>query len=164
MLRTSRTRERPPHSGVERPAFDAANTYNHSSGNLTSSPVTDQPMIIRWISDVPSKIVKIVDYGAVYAGQSPITPMVSARIQHGLFEGNDGFCPAPCAIAARGADGLQSADEGGKKLEDNLGVVLFAGRTLQVHRRYICALTCSYTRFSIPARAGSGAQTGTHAG
>jgi hypothetical protein len=69
MLRTSRTRERPHHSGVEWPAFDAANTYNHSSGNLTSSPVTDQPMIIRWISDVPSKIVKILDYGTISAVQ-----------------------------------------------------------------------------------------------
>jgi hypothetical protein len=28
-------------------------------------------MIIRWISDVPSKIVKIVDYRAVFAGQRP---------------------------------------------------------------------------------------------
>ena len=26
---------------------------------LTSSPVTACPMIIRWISDVPSKIVKV---------------------------------------------------------------------------------------------------------
>ena len=51
---------------------DAANTYNHSSGNLTSSPVTDQPMIIRWISDVPSKIVKILDYGTISAVQRPV--------------------------------------------------------------------------------------------
>jgi len=28
-------------------------------------------MIIRWISDVPSKIVNILDYGAVSAGQRP---------------------------------------------------------------------------------------------
>jgi hypothetical protein len=28
---------------------------------LTSSPVTARPMIMRWISDVPSKMVKIVD-------------------------------------------------------------------------------------------------------
>jgi hypothetical protein len=61
MLRASRTRERPPHTGVKRPAFDAANTYNHRSGYLTSSPVTNRPMIIRWISDMPSKMVKIVE-------------------------------------------------------------------------------------------------------
>jgi hypothetical protein len=28
-------------------------------------------MIIRWISDVPSKMVKIVDYETVSAGQRP---------------------------------------------------------------------------------------------
>jgi hypothetical protein len=31
----------------------------------TSSPVTALPMIMRWISDVPSKIVKLVDVRAV---------------------------------------------------------------------------------------------------
>jgi hypothetical protein len=44
-------------------------------------------MIIRWISDVPSKIVKIVDYRAVSAGQRPDDPVVSARIQHGRPRG-----------------------------------------------------------------------------
>jgi len=34
----------------------------------TGSPVTARPMIIRWISLVPSKIVKIVDWTAVSAG------------------------------------------------------------------------------------------------
>ena len=28
-------------------------------GYLTSSPVTARPMIMRWISEVPSKIVKL---------------------------------------------------------------------------------------------------------
>ena len=51
-------------------------------------------MIIRWISEVPSKIVQIPDYGAVSAGQRPAEPVVSARIQHGPFEMNDGFRPA----------------------------------------------------------------------
>jgi hypothetical protein len=32
-----------------------------SRGYLTSSPVTARPMIIRWISDVPSKMVKLSD-------------------------------------------------------------------------------------------------------
>ena len=33
--------------------------YVRRSDYLTSNPVTALPMIIRWISDVPSKIVKI---------------------------------------------------------------------------------------------------------
>jgi hypothetical protein len=37
----------------------------------TSSPVTVRPISIRWISDVPSKIVKILAEGAVSAGQWP---------------------------------------------------------------------------------------------
>jgi hypothetical protein len=37
----------------------------------TSSPVIVRPISIRWISLVPSKIVKILDYGAVSAGQRP---------------------------------------------------------------------------------------------
>jgi hypothetical protein len=35
----------------------------------TSSPVTALPMIMRWISDVPSKIVKLVEVKAVSAGR-----------------------------------------------------------------------------------------------
>jgi len=35
----------------------------------TSSPVTALPMIMRWISDVPSKIVKLVEVRAVSAGR-----------------------------------------------------------------------------------------------
>jgi hypothetical protein len=34
--------------------------------------VIERPMIIRWISLVPSKIVKIVDQGTVSAGQRPV--------------------------------------------------------------------------------------------
>jgi hypothetical protein len=48
--------------------------------------VTARPTIIRWISDVPSKIVKILAVRAVYAGQRPVHPVVSARIQHALSE------------------------------------------------------------------------------
>jgi hypothetical protein len=40
----------------------------------TSSPVTALPMIMRWISDVPSKIVKLVDVRAVSAGRWPAGP------------------------------------------------------------------------------------------
>jgi hypothetical protein len=35
----------------------------------TSRPVTALPMIMRWISDVPSKIVKLVEVQAVSAGR-----------------------------------------------------------------------------------------------
>ena len=37
----------------------------------TSSPVTALPMIMRWISDVPSKIVKLLEVRAVSAGRPP---------------------------------------------------------------------------------------------
>jgi hypothetical protein len=38
----------------------------------TSRPVTARPMIMRWISDVPSKIVKLVEVRAVTAGRWPV--------------------------------------------------------------------------------------------
>jgi hypothetical protein len=38
----------------------------------TSSPVTAPPMIMRWISDAPSKMVKLVEVRAVSAGRSPV--------------------------------------------------------------------------------------------
>ena len=47
-------------------------------------------------------------------------PLVSARIQHALSETNSGFGPAPYAIGARGADALQSADEGAREVKPNL--------------------------------------------
>jgi hypothetical protein len=37
----------------------------------TSSRVTALPMIMRWISDVPSKIVKLVEVRAVSAARWP---------------------------------------------------------------------------------------------
>lgn len=43
-------------------------------GYRTSSPVTARPISIRWISEVHSKMVKIVDYGAVSAVQRPALP------------------------------------------------------------------------------------------
>ena len=43
-----------------RPASRVNDRYIRRSGYRTSSPVTARPMIIRWISDVPSKIVKIL--------------------------------------------------------------------------------------------------------
>jgi hypothetical protein len=40
-----------------------------SGYHRTSSPVTALPMIMRWISGVPSKIVKLVEVPAVSAGR-----------------------------------------------------------------------------------------------
>jgi hypothetical protein len=37
----------------------------------TSSPVIVRPISIRWISEVPSKMVKILALRAVTAGQRP---------------------------------------------------------------------------------------------
>jgi hypothetical protein len=48
-------------------------------------------MIILCISDVLSKMVKILAVRAVYAGQRLAGTVVSARIQHALSEMNAGF-------------------------------------------------------------------------
>jgi hypothetical protein len=46
----------------------------------TSSAVTALPMIMRWISDVPSKIVKVLEVRAVSAGRSGVRlPLVSTN-------------------------------------------------------------------------------------
>jgi hypothetical protein len=58
-----RIRCRPPY----RPRISAVTCGYHR----TSSPVTALPMITRWISEVPSKMVKLVDVQAVSAGRWP---------------------------------------------------------------------------------------------
>jgi hypothetical protein len=50
-----------PTADYQPPSVFAGQNYR------TGSPVTARPMIMRWISEVPSKIVKIVDCGAVSA-------------------------------------------------------------------------------------------------
>jgi len=47
---------------------------------LTGSPVTVRPMTRRWISDVPSKMVKILQTTAVFAGQRHL---VASRVSTG---------------------------------------------------------------------------------
>jgi hypothetical protein len=74
-----------PRSPVERPAFRGSDRYIRRSGYLTSSPVTVRPMIIRWISDVPSKIVKIFAVGQFPQVRSLPIP----GYQHGFSTG----CP-----------------------------------------------------------------------
>jgi hypothetical protein len=58
-FRTIGTQSGSPHSAVKRPAFRVNDRNICRSDYLMSNPVTARPMIIRWISDVPSKIVKI---------------------------------------------------------------------------------------------------------
>jgi putative NAD(P)-binding protein len=51
------------HSGADRPVFRVHDRYISRSGSRTSSPVTARPISIRWISLVPSKMVKIFTQG-----------------------------------------------------------------------------------------------------
>jgi hypothetical protein len=47
------------YSRADRPIFRVHDRYNRRSSYRTSSPVIVRPISIRWISDVPSKMVKI---------------------------------------------------------------------------------------------------------
>ena len=71
---THNTRTGRPTPGRNGHAPRVNDRYTSRSAYRTSSPVTARPMIIRWISDVPSKIVKILAVRAVYAGQRPAEP------------------------------------------------------------------------------------------
>ena len=78
-------------------------------------------MIRRWISDVPSKIVKILDYGAVFRRSATLPgAVVSARIQHRLFEGGGCF-RLPRVVVERGLDAGQ---EGTVDLAATVGTVV----------------------------------------
>jgi hypothetical protein len=59
----------PVNSRADRPGSRVHDRYNRRSNYRTSSPVIVRPISIRWISDVPSKIVKIPAVGTVSAGQ-----------------------------------------------------------------------------------------------
>jgi len=62
----------------------------------TSSPVTALPMIMRWISLVPSIIMKLVEVRAVSAGRRPMQrPHVSTNSAPRLRPAN--FCPSRTA-------------------------------------------------------------------
>jgi hypothetical protein len=60
--------------------------HHSRSGYRTSSPVIARPISIRWISDVPSKMVKILAAGTVPQFSGLRTPVVSARIRHAPSE------------------------------------------------------------------------------
>jgi hypothetical protein len=49
------------HSGADRPVSRVYGRYIRRSGYRTSSPVIVRPISIRWLSDVPSKMVKILE-------------------------------------------------------------------------------------------------------
>ena len=55
------------------------------------SPVIVRAISIRWISDVHSKMVKILPVGTVPQFSGLQTPVISARIQHARSEMNVGF-------------------------------------------------------------------------
>ena len=109
-------------------------------------------------------MVKILAIGVVCAGQRPAAPLGistdSARPVRDAFR----FGSAPSAIGARGADTLQSADEGGQEVGDALGGTVFAGRTLHLRPRYIWALTCTFTSSQHSRPCGRGRADGRHAG
>ncbi len=94
-------------------------------------------MSIRWISEVPSKIVKILDYVAVSAGQRPADPRGisadSARPVRDECRFPSGPCPFSSVVPTHAEKAL----------------VRFRGchrqpTPQQVHLRYILALTCQY--------------------
>jgi hypothetical protein len=103
----------------------------------TSSPVTARPMIIRWISDMPSKMVKILAVLAVYAGQRPARPpgisTDSARPVRDECRFRVGPCPVSVVVRTHAE----------KVLERFRGC--YRRPTPQrVHPRYILLLTCNY--------------------
>lgn len=91
---------------------------------------------IRWISDVPSKIVKILDYGAVSAGQRPDGPGGISTSSARPVRDKSRFPPSPCPFSGVVRTHAQKV------------FVRFQGCLRQaapphVHLRYILALTCS---------------------
>jgi hypothetical protein len=122
-------------------------------------------MIRRWISEVPSKMVKILAIGAVSAGQRPAAPLGistdSARPVRDEFR----FWVGPVRDRRTGAQTRSSQrTRAARKLEDALGATVFAGRTPQVRPRYIWALTCTFTSSQHSRPCGRGRADGRHAG
>src|ERR1700685_1739741 len=95
-------------------------------------------------------MVKILTIWAVYAGQRPVGPAVSARIQRALSESNFDFGPAPGAIGARGADALEPTVEGGQEAGGRPRRRAVRKPDAQAHPRYIRVLTCTYIASGYP--------------
>jgi hypothetical protein len=81
----------------------------------TSRPVTARPMIMRWISEVPSKIVKIVDYGAVSAGQQPPGGCAISTDSAPAVRREWLFPATPCTIVERGSATSTTSRRGGRE-------------------------------------------------
>jgi len=86
-----------------------AGTANRGSGYLPSSLVTARPMSIRWISGVPSKMVKIVDYGAVSVGQRPVDPRGISTDPARVVRGESRFPSGPCTHSTVGTSKVYSS-------------------------------------------------------
>jgi hypothetical protein len=71
----------------------------------TSSPVTALPMIMRWISDVPSKIVKFVEIRAVSAGRRPARQLLVSTNSAANARGQAPRGPAAATPVAEDRDG-----------------------------------------------------------
>jgi hypothetical protein len=147
------TRVGPPHSPAERPPSRVHDRYIRRSNYRTSRPATARPISIRWISLVPSKIVKILAIGAVYAGQRPAVPLGintdSARPVRDEFRFPPGRCTLPIRVSTCWEG---TADPGGSRRRPVTPA--------QVHRRYISALTCQFpspTTSAADQRRGRGA-------
>jgi hypothetical protein len=138
MIRANATREEatPLTSGT---ALLLGSTIGISAGQRyrTSNPVTDRPMIIRCISDVPSKIVKILAAAAVYAGQRPSGSRgISTDSARPVRDGSR-FRVGPCRLSVV----VRTHTE--KVLERFRGC--YRQPTPQrVHPRHILPVTCEY--------------------
>jgi hypothetical protein len=84
----------------------------------TSSPVTALPMIMRWISDVPSKIVKLMEVRAVSAGRWPgrrslvstnSAPHAGRNRPHGFVRGTAAITRRRAGPPRRGWSAFESA-------------------------------------------------------
>jgi hypothetical protein len=116
-IRTNDTREgaAPLPRGTARLS---GSTISISAGQSyrTSSPVTVRPISIRWISDVPSKIVKILAVGAVSAGQRPVGPRGISTDSAPHVRGESRFPPTRSADYRSSPNALQPADEGAQEV------------------------------------------------
>jgi len=106
-------------------------------------------MIIRWISLVPSKMVKILAIREVSAGQRLAVPhgisTDSARPVRDDFR----FRSAPCAIGMPGGR-MRSRlrTRAARKLEGALCVAVFAGQIMQIHP--VVSVRGGYTGVDVP--------------
>jgi hypothetical protein len=119
---------------------------------LTSSPVTARPISIRWISDVPSKIVKILAVRAVSAGQRPADPRAISTDPARPVRDECRLRIGPCrlSIVVRTHAEQLLPPRRPRSRQDSP----------QVHRRYISTLTCKDSTAGTFVRADSRTRAG----